>query len=166
MAAVTLNIGSSPEMKGSLKFVGANTYGPQLTMELLNVQIGPAAAMNMIGDAYGIIELEGQVLIDPVSSSFGTITGLDDTAVMPSSSNYYIGTGVMSWKGGAAPSYSVMGNCESCEFEQQVQRLDHWEHMTGIRSKDFSPVVQQAARVRLRLDEWTAENLKLYFLST
>jgi hypothetical protein len=36
--------------------------------------------------------------------------------------------------------------------------------MTGIRSKDFSPIVQQAARCRLRLDEFTAYNLKMFMM--
>jgi hypothetical protein len=36
--------------------------------------------------------------------------------------------------------------------------------MTGVRSKDFAPIVQQAARCRLRLDEFNAYNLKMYMM--
>jgi len=57
-----------------------------------------------------------------------------------------------------------LGNCNQFEFEPQVTRLDHWEHMTGIRSKDFSPIVQQSARCRLRLDEFTVTNLQMYMM--
>jgi hypothetical protein len=60
----------------------------------------------------------------------------------------------------------LLGNCNQFEFEPQVVRLDHWEHMTGIRSKDFAPIVQQSARCRLRLDEFTANNLALYMMDS
>jgi hypothetical protein len=38
------------------------------------------------------------------------------------------------------------------------------QHMDGIRSLDYSPIVQQSATVRLQLDEWTVPNLRMYFL--
>jgi hypothetical protein len=84
--------------------------------------------------------------------------------VSPIVDAYYVGTGLLSWQPEGGTTFAALGNCNSFEFEQQVERLDHWQHMTGIRSKDFSPIVQQGATCTLRLDEWTAANLKLYFL--
>jgi hypothetical protein len=162
MAVSTINIGASPEVRGSLKFEGANDIGPQITMTLTLVQFAPAAAMQMIGDEYGIIELEGEVLLQ--SGSFGTVSHPDDALVSPDIHAYYVGTGVLSWQPEGATGFALLGNCNQFEFEPQVTRLDHWEHMTGIRSKDFSPIVQQAARCRLRLDEFTAYNLKMFMM--
>ena len=163
MALTTLNIGAQSQMRGSLKFTGANDIGPNIVMTLTLVQLAPATALNVIGDEYGIIEIEGEVLI--VAGSFGTVTHPDDTIVAPDINSYYVGTGVLEWQPEGATTFDKLGNCQSCEFTQTITRLDHWEHMTGIRSKDFAPVVQQAATVRMRLDEWNAYNLRLYFLS-
>jgi hypothetical protein len=162
MATTTINIGASPEIRGSLKFTGANDIGPQLTITLTLVQFAPAAAMNLIGDEYGMIELEGEVLLQ--AGSFGTVTHPDDTLVSPDIHAYYVGTGVLSYQPEGGSTFTELGNCNQFEFEPQITRLDHWEHMTGIRSKDFSPIVQQAARCRLRLDEFTAYNLKMFMM--
>jgi hypothetical protein len=43
--------------------------------------------------------------------------------------------------------------------------LDHWNHRGGIRKRDFRPVVQQTATVRMVMDEFTAENLRLALLA-
>jgi hypothetical protein len=162
MASTTINIGASPEIRGSLKYTGANDIGPKIDILLTLVQLGPAAAMQMIGDEYGLIQLHGEVLM--VNGSFGTVTHPDDTLVAPDVNGYRVGTGILEWQAEGGTTFDKLGNCQSLEFEQQATRLDHWEHMTGIRSKDFSPVVQQAATVTLHLDEWNAYNLKLYFL--
>jgi hypothetical protein len=162
MAATTINIGANPEVRGSLKFEGANSIGPQITMTLTLVQLAPSAALNMIGDEYGLIEIQGEVLL--VDGSFGTVEHPDDALASPVVDAYYVGTGAISWQPEGGTTYAPLGNCNSFEFEQQVERLDHWQHMSGIRSKDFSPIVQQGATCTLRLDEWTAQNLRLYFL--
>jgi hypothetical protein len=162
MAISTINIGASPDIRGSLKFAGANLIGPQLTVTLTLVQFAPAAVMNLIGDEWGLIELEGEVLL--VSGNFGTVSHPDDTLVSPNILAYYVGTGIISWQPHGGTGYTVLGNCQQFEFEPQITRLDHWEHMTGVRSKDFAPIVQQAARCRLRLDEFTAYNLKMFMM--
>jgi hypothetical protein len=162
MAIATINIGASPQIRGSLQFTGANDIGPKLTMTLTLVQFAPQAALQFIGDEYGVMELEGEVLL--VSGSFGTIMHPDDTIVSPSINAYYIGTGVIAWQPQGGTGFHPLGNVNQFEFEPQITRLDHWEHMTGTRSKDYSPIVQQAARCRLRLDEFTAYNLKMFML--
>ena len=162
MATATINIGANPEIEGSLKFVGQTDIGPKIEMILTSVQFGPGAAINLIGDEYGLIELEGRVLL--VDGNFGTVTHPDDAMVSPNVLNYYVGTGIVSWQGAGEVTFAELGNCYQFEFEQTVERLDHMQRMNGIRSMDYSPIVQQSATVRLQLDEWTAPNLRMYLL--
>ena len=162
MATATINIGASPNVEGTLKFVGQNDIGPKIEMTLTSVQFGPASAINLIGDEYGLIELVGRVLM--VDGNFGTVTHPDDAMVPPNVLNYYVGTGIVSWQGAGDTTFVELGNCNQFEFEQTVERLDHFQHMTGIRSLDYSPIVQQNATVRLQLDEWTVPNLQMYLL--
>ena len=162
MATATINIGANPNIEGTLKFVGANDIGPQVEMTLTSVQFGPAAALNLIGDEYGLIELEGRVLL--VDGSFGIMTHPDDALVSPNVLGYYVGTGLVSWQAAGDSTFAELGNCNQFEFEQTIERLDHMQHMYGIRSLDYSPVVQQSATVRLQLDEWTVPNLQMYLL--
>lgn len=162
MATKTINIGANPNVEGSLKFEGANDIGPQLEITLTKVQFGPGAAINLIGDEYGIITLEGRVLF--TGGSFGTASHPDDALVSPNVMAYYVGTGLVSWQPEGSTGFNPLGNCNVFEFEQTVERLDHFEHMSGIRTMDFSPIVQQSATIRLELDEWTAPNLQMYLL--
>jgi len=162
MAASTINIGANPNVVGSLKFEGSNDIGPQIEITLTKVQFGPGGAINLIGDEYGIINLEGRVLF--TGGSFGTATHPDGSLVSPTVLAYYVGQGLVSWQPDGATGYVPLGNCNVFEFEQAVERLDHWEHMSGTRTMDFSPIVQQSATVRLELDEWTAPNLQMYLL--
>lgn len=164
LTPVTINIGANPQIRGSLKFTGANLIGPQLVMTLTLVQFAPAAVWQAIGDEWGVIELEGEVLL--VSGSFGTLVHPDGTMISPTINAYYVGTGVLTFQPQGGATFLPLGNCNQFEFEPQITRLDHWEHMTGIRSKDYSPIVQQSARCRLRLDEHTARNLAMFALDS
>ena len=163
MASATINIGANPVVRGSLKFTGATDIGPPIIVELASVQFGPAAAMNLIGDDYGLIELEGQIFADE-TGSFGIITHPDDTLVSPNVLAYYVGVGTVEWQPEGTSGFVPLGNCNSFEIEPQSETLPHWNHTSGIRFQDFNPIVQQSARCRLQLDEWTATNLKMYFL--
>lgn len=169
MAASTLNIGTQPEKRGSLIFTGANDIGPQLTITLTSVQINPSAAINFIGDEYGLLEVSGEVLAAE-DGSFGTVEHPDDAATAPDVGNYYVGTGVVTWTPEATtavptPTPRDVGNVNVFEFTQAVEMLDHWNHRGGIRKRDFRPVVQQTATVRMVMDEFTAENLRLALLA-
>ena len=162
MAASTINIGANPNVVGSLKFEGSNDIGPQIEITLTKVQFGPGGALNLIGDDWGLINLEGRVLF--TGGSFGTVTHPDDAATSPNVGNYYIGNGLVSWQPEGDTGFVPLGNCNSFEFEQTAERLEHWEHMSGTRSMDYSPINQQSATIRLQLDEWTAANLRMYML--
>ena len=59
-----------------------------------------------------------------------------------------------------------MGNCTEFEFTPEVEKLDHFSSRSGVREKDKSVVIQKSGTLRLVLDEWTVENLKLAVLGS
>jgi len=167
MAASTLNIGLQSQIEGELVFTGTNDIGPKVVITLPLVQFGPSGALGFIQDEWGQIELEGDVLADPVTGSFGTLVHPDDAMVSPTTAAYYIGTGTITWQGEGDVTPRDVGNVNTFELTPAVERLDHWNHRVGgIRKKDFSPVVQQTMTVHLVMDEFTAPNLQMALLAT
>ena len=59
-----------------------------------------------------------------------------------------------------------MGNCTEFEFTPEIEKLDHFSSREGVRTKDKSVVLQKSGTVRLVLDEWSVENLKLAVLGS
>jgi len=150
-----------------LVFTGTNDIGPKVVITLPLVQFGPSGALGFIQDEWGQIELEGDVLADPVTGSFGTLVHPDDAMVSPTTAAYYIGTGTITWQGEGDVTPRDVGNVNTFELTPAVERLDHWNHRVGgIRKKDFSPVVQQTMTVHLVMDEFTAPNLQMALLAT
>ena len=167
MASSIINIGLDPEVRGELKFVATTMIGPLIAIDLPDVQFGPTGGLNFIGDAYGLIELTGEILADPSTGSFGTVTHPDGTIVAPNILSYYVGTGIVTWKAVGASTFTDLGNVDVFEVSPTVTRLDHWNHRVGgIRKKDFAPVVQQACTCRITMDEFNAANLQMAFLGT
>lgn len=164
MAASTLNIGTQAQQRGELVFTGANDIGPKLVITLPLVQFMPSGALNFISDEFGIIEVTGEVLADE-DGSFGTAVHPDDASVAPDVGNYYIGTGIVTWTPEEGGTARDLGNVNVFEFTQSAEMLDHWNHRGGVRKKDFRPVTEQSATVRLEMDEWTAENLRLAMMA-
>jgi hypothetical protein len=58
-----------------------------------------------------------------------------------------------------------LGNCRLFTYTPTVTTKDHFQSMTGIRSKDFSPVTQVAAAIKMELDEINEYNLALFVLA-
>jgi hypothetical protein len=167
MATLAINIGKQPDFTGEIVFTGTNTYGPQLVITLPKVQLAPNAALGFISDEYGLIDLEGEILADDVTGSFGTVTHPDDAMVSPTTDAYYMGTGIITWKGEGDVAAADIGNCNTFEITPSMERLDHWNHRVGgIRIKDFSPIVQQQWTLHMVLDEFTAKNLQMALLAT
>jgi len=167
MPATTLNIGLESQISGELVFTGTNDIGPKVVITLPLVQFGPSGALGFIQDEWGQIELEGDVLADPVTGSFGTLVHPDDAMVSPTTAAYYVGTGIITWKGEGDVTARDVGNVNTFSLTPTVERLEHWNHRVGgIRKKDFSPVVQQAMTVQLVMDEFTAPNLQMALLAT
>lgn len=169
MATASLSIGSQPEKRGMLIFTAQTDIGPRLVITLPLVQIAPTNPLGFISDEYGLIELEGEALADE-DGSFGTVEHPDDAMTSPTIEAYYVGTGTVTWTPEATtavptPTARDVGNVNVFEFQQNIEFLDHWNHRGGIRKKDFRPVVQQSATVRLTMDEFTAENLRLAMMA-
>ena len=60
------------EIRGQIRFVGANSVGPQVTITLPLVSFIPSSGVSLIGDEWGTLELSGEVLTS--AGSFGTVT--------------------------------------------------------------------------------------------
>jgi hypothetical protein len=56
------------------EFVGSNDIGPIWTVDFPLVSIKPNKALSLIGNAWGTIDLMGDVLYDQTSRTFGTAT--------------------------------------------------------------------------------------------
>ncbi len=51
-------------VRGAIKFLGTNAVGPQLEIVFGNCLFIPTKALSLIGDAWGQIDLDAEVLID------------------------------------------------------------------------------------------------------
>ena len=68
----TISIFSNPIIYASVKFIGANDIGPIWTVEFPLVKLSPNKAVSLIGNTWGTVDLEGDVLYDHHSGTFGT----------------------------------------------------------------------------------------------
>ena len=78
----------------------------------------------------------------------------------PSIDNYYIGKGKVYWTpdGGAERE---LGNVPEFEFTPALEKLDHYSAQAGVRTKDRSVVLEKSATVRIVMEEWSVENLRM-----
>jgi hypothetical protein len=70
----TIDILSSPVIYGAVKFVGTNDIGPIWTVNFPLVKISPSKAISLIANTWGTVDLEGDVLFDQRTGTFGTAT--------------------------------------------------------------------------------------------
>jgi len=85
---------------------------------------------------------------------------------MASIDNYTVGKGLVSFKKTGDAVFADMGNCTEFEFTPEVEKLDHFSSRSGVRFKDRSVVIQKSGTLRLVLDEWTVDNLKMAVLGS
>jgi hypothetical protein len=57
-----------------VKFVGTNDIGPRYTVNFPLVKLSPSKALSLIGNTWGTVDLDGDVLYDSVQQTFGTAT--------------------------------------------------------------------------------------------
>lgn len=84
----------------------------------------------------------------------------------PNTGNYYVGKGRVYFKADGESVFRHMGNCAAMALTTEIEELDHFSSMEGVRSKDKSIVLEKSATLSITLEEWTAENLKLSLLGT
>jgi hypothetical protein len=68
----TLDIFSTPVLYAAVQFVGDSLVGPAWTVEFPLVQLTPNKAISLIGNTWGTLDLQGDVLFDQASGTFGT----------------------------------------------------------------------------------------------
>ena len=67
-----IDVFANPVIYASVKFVGTNDIGPIWTVEFPLVKLQPNKALSLIGNQWGTIDLEGDVLYNQATSNFGT----------------------------------------------------------------------------------------------
>ena len=70
----TISILGTPVIYGSVKFTGTNLIGPIWTVNFPLVKLSPSKAISLIANTWGVVDIEGDVLYDQLSSGFGTAT--------------------------------------------------------------------------------------------
>jgi hypothetical protein len=74
-----LEIFELSKLTGSFRFVGTNDVGRNIRMELLKVEVLPGAALPLISDEFGTLEITGQVS-SIEGSGWGTIVDLNSSS--------------------------------------------------------------------------------------
>jgi len=83
----------------------------------------------------------------------------------PDTGNLYVGKGICSFlKTDTGTEARDLGNVPECELNLEIETLDHFTSRAGIRSKDLIVVIQRSGTIRWVMEEWTPENLALWFM--
>lgn len=54
-----------------------------------------------------------------------------------------------------------LGNIPEAALEPEVEKLEHFSAMTGIRTKDFTAIISKSMTISLTLEEFSRQNLQL-----
>lgn len=84
----------------------------------------------------------------------------------PSPLNYFVGKGVLKWKGVDDGDYRDLGNAPVFDVTPQITRLPHNSARRGVRFQDANPVISKMVTVKFHLEEFTPENLALALMGT
>jgi hypothetical protein len=85
-------------------------------------------------------------------------------AVSPSTDNYYVGKGKISFKAVGQTTFRDLGNVSSLETTPDVTTLEHFSSREGVKKKDKEVVTEKKLTVTMVMDEWTADNLAMALL--
>ena len=83
----------------------------------------------------------------------------------PDVNNYQIAKGIVSFKEEGGTDYIDLGNAPSFTYTPIARKLDHYSSRTGVKTKDFSAIVEVGATIKFTLDEITGTNLTFFALS-
>lgn len=81
--------------------------------------------------------------------------------VSPSTDNYFIGKGTVSFHKTGDTAARDIGNVPELEFTPSIEKLDHFSSRSGVRKKDKTVIIEKGGALRVVMDEITAENLAL-----
>ncbi len=79
----------------------------------------------------------------------------------PDIRNYFIGKGIVSILTAEDSDWRDVGNVPVFEFTPNVTKLDHFSSRTGIKKKDRTVVTEQSGSLKIVMEEWTMQNLRL-----
>jgi hypothetical protein len=84
--------------------------------------------------------------------------------VSPSTDNYYVGKGKISFKAVGELTFRDLGNVSSLETAPNLTTLEHFSSREGVKKKDKEVVTEKKMTVTMVMEEWTAENLAMALL--
>ena len=84
--------------------------------------------------------------------------------VSPSTDNYYVGKGKISFKPTGASTFRDVGNVTELETTPNLTTLEHFSSREGVKQKDKEVITEKKLTVRMVMDEWTADNLAMALL--
>lgn len=82
----------------------------------------------------------------------------------PNVGNLRVGKGIVSFMKTGFSEFRDLGAVPEFELSMEAETLDHFSARAGIRSKDFSVVLEQGGNVRFIMEEWTPFNASLFLL--
>jgi hypothetical protein len=88
------------------------------------------------------------------------------TIASPDIRNYTIGKGLIYIKTSTDAQRRAIGNCPEFEFTPEIEKLEHFSAMSGVRERDRTVVLEKKGTLRIVIEEMTAENLRLALLGT
>lgn len=88
------------------------------------------------------------------------------TLLSPNTGNYRVGKGSLWFQKDFTGDYRHMGNATAVEFTANIETLEHFSQMEGVKSKDEEIVLSAGGTLKITLDEWTPANLQLALVGT
>lgn len=84
----------------------------------------------------------------------------------PSTGNYQVGKGIVSFKQEGDTDFRDLGNVSAVTLTPDLTTLDHFSSRAGTKAKDLSIVLEKAMTLKITMDEVTAKNLAIMLLGT
>jgi len=85
-------------------------------------------------------------------------------ASSPQITNYTIGKGECYFKKTGDTTWRHLGNVPEFEFTPEVETLEHFSSMSGVKTKDRTVTLSKSGTLRVVMEEWTSRNLALVVL--
>jgi hypothetical protein len=84
----------------------------------------------------------------------------------PNILNYSLLKGSVFFKRSGESQRRHMGNVAELEWQPELEKLEHFQSMSGTRERDRTIILEKKGSVRLVFEELTPENMALAFLGT
>lgn len=84
----------------------------------------------------------------------------------PNILNYTVGKGRVSIRLTGETNFRPIGNCPAFTFTPELEELEHFSSMEGIKTVDRTIVLSKKGAIVITFDEMTPENLRLALLGS